>query len=200
MRDFGGDSAGDRPSSPREEVTRSTTESRNSDGVAANLGVLGGLGALGGLPAMTTWTLANPTEAVAIGVTGAEVLLGLPGQTTSYPTSNLAIRAQEIHSILDPIAQSRRTTAILRTNAGDLVAGGARDLSRAQRALLGPGEIGATLPGAHAEVTALDAAAKLGLEPQALAVIRAICPACAVPIERAGGIVTSPTTAEFPGH
>lgn len=87
---------------------------------------------------------------------------------------------------------------MLRTNSGDIVAGGARDLTPAQRALLGPGETAARLPGAHAEVTALQAAQKAGSTPQSLAVTRAICPQCAEAIEAGGGVLTSPTTAVFP--
>jgi tRNA(Arg) A34 adenosine deaminase TadA len=100
--------------------------------------------------------------------------------------------------VLDPIAQTQRTTAILRTNAGDIVAGGARDLVPAQRALLGPGEIAARLPGAHAELTVIQAAQKAGLSPEAMAVTRAICPQCASAIEASGGALTSRTTAIWP--
>lgn len=96
--------------------------------------------------------------------------------------------------MLDPIAQAQRTTAVLRTSGGDIVAGGARDLTPAQRALLGPGEIAAKLPRAHAEVTALQHAAGAGLSPEAMAVTRGICPQCAASIEASGGTLTSPTT------
>ncbi len=110
-----------------------------------------------------------------------------------------AARAAEIHGALDPIAQEMRTTAVLETSAGRIVASGARDLTPAQRALLGPGEVAAKLPGAHAEVTALDEAAKLGVAPESLAVTRPICPECAAFIEDTGGVLTGPTTAEWPG-
>jgi len=107
-------------------------------------------------------------------------------------------RAHEIHDALDCVAQTRRTTAALNTDMGRIIAGGGRDLDAAQKALLEEGEIAAKLPGAHAEVTALDAAAKLGATPEELAVTRAICPACADAIEAAGGRLTSPTTAVWP--
>jgi hypothetical protein len=47
--------------------------------------------------------------------------------------SLLERRAQQIHSALDPIAQTRRTTAVLQTDAGRIVAGGVRDLTPTQR-------------------------------------------------------------------
>jgi hypothetical protein len=109
--------------------------------------------------------------------------------------SLLERRAQQIHSALDPIAQTRRTTAVLQTDAGRIVAGGVRDLTPTQRALLGPGEIPARLPGAHAEVTALQKANQLGATPVAMATTRTICPRCAAVIEASGGTLTSPTTA-----
>jgi RHS repeat-associated protein len=109
-------------------------------------------------------------------------------------TAELEQRAQQIHSALDPIAQSRRTTAVLQTDAGRIVASGVRDLTPAQRALLGSGEIAARLPGAHAEVTALQTARQIGAIPEAMAVTRTICPQCAAMIEASGGTLTSPTT------
>ncbi len=84
---------------------------------------------------------------------------------------------------------------MLGTDAGDIVAAGGRDLSPAQRAMLGPGETAAKLPGAHAEVTALEGAAQAGAKPQALGVSRPICDACKATIEESGGTLTSPTTA-----
>ena len=108
--------------------------------------------------------------------------------------AGLAERAAQVHGALDPIAQAQRTTAALDSSLGRIIAGGARDLTPAQRALLGSGEIAAKLPGAHAEVTALNAARGLGATPEAMAVTRAICPACAAAIEASGGTITSPTT------
>ena len=110
----------------------------------------------------------------------------------------LAARADEIHSALDPIAQKLRTTAVLETSGGNIIAGGARDLSPAQRALLRQGEIAAKLPGADAEVTALSHANRLGLQPRAMAVTRTICPECAATIRASGGTLISPTTAIWP--
>ena len=100
---------------------------------------------------------------------------------------DLAARAAQVHEVLDPIAQGMRTTAALDTSAGRILAGGARDLTPAQRAALLPGEIAGSLPGAHAEVTAIQTAQQLGATPQSMAVTRAICPACAAAIEASGG-------------
>jgi RHS repeat-associated protein len=102
----------------------------------------------------------------------------------------LATRAQEIHQVLDPIAQARRTTAVLEAvdeagNVRTIVASSERTLSVAQRAALNPGEIAATGAG-HAEVTALNAAQASGLTPIAIGASRAFCPACAIAIRAAG--------------
>ncbi len=110
----------------------------------------------------------------------------------------LATRAREIHSTLDEVAQGMRTTAVLETHAGRIVASGGRDLDPVQRAMLNQGEFDAMLPRTHAEITALEYASKNGMRPQALAVTRKICPDCVTAIERSGGILTSPTTAIWP--
>lgn len=113
-------------------------------------------------------------------------------------TASLRSRAEGVHSVLHPIAQKQRTTAVLRTNGKDIVAGGALDLTPAQRAVLRPGEVAAKLRGAHAEVTALAHAKAGGLAPKALAVTRAICPRCAAAIEAVGGTLTSSTITIWP--
>lgn len=74
-------------------------------------------------------------------------------------------------------------------NGVDIVSSGGRDLSPAQRALAQDGDVLGRLPGAHAEVTALDAASKAGLNPTQIAVSRPICPACQTAIENSGGRV-----------
>ena len=64
--------------------------------------------------------------------------------------AQLAARARQVNGVLDPIAQSMRTAAVLRTSAGDIVAGGGRDLTAGQIASLNAGEIAATpMPGAQ---------------------------------------------------
>lgn len=91
------------------------------------------------------------------------------------------------------------TTEVLETKEGTrMAAGGTRDLSPAQRAALQPGEVAAKLPKAHAEVTALDHAAKNGLTPSRISTSNKICPDCARAVERSGGKVTHPKTATWP--
>jgi hypothetical protein len=129
----------------------------------------------------------------ADGVTG--VLVHNCSKTSAPNAGALEARAGQVHGALDPIAQNSRTTAVLRTDGGDIVAAGGRDLNPAQRAMLGEGETAAKLPGAHAEVTALDGAAKAGGKPEAIGVSRPICTDCQQAIEASGGTLTSPTTA-----
>jgi len=96
----------------------------------------------------------------------------------------------ELHSALDPIAQNSRTTAVMSTEEGtDILASGGRALSPAQRALANEGDILARSPGAHAEITALEAAEKAGLTPSEIAVSRAMCPPCQAAIEGSGGVI-----------
>jgi hypothetical protein len=103
---------------------------------------------------------------------------------------DLTARVAEIHGELDPIAQGMRTTAVLRTQEGtDILASGGEDLNPAQRALAGPGDILGSLPGEHAEATALETAFKNGLPPWELAVSRPICPDCQEVIARSGGVI-----------
>jgi RHS repeat-associated protein len=113
------------------------------------------------------------------------------GADAAEDAGGLAGRVDELHSELDPIAQGRRTTAIMSTEEGsDILASGGRDLSPAQRALANGGDILARSPGAHAEITALQAAEKAGLTPSELAVSRPICPACQAAIEDSGGVIS----------
>ncbi len=107
-------------------------------------------------------------------------------------------RAEQIAGVLDGVAQSKRTTAVLETSSGRLVAGGGRDLAPAQRGLLGPGETAARAPGLHAETTLLEEAARTGALPRALGASRPFCPACRAAIEDSGGILTGPRTAVWP--
>jgi hypothetical protein len=108
-------------------------------------------------------------------------------------------RVSQVHSALDRIAQSQRTTAVLETSDGTrIVASGGRDLTPSQRALLGRGEVAARFPNTHAELTALEHALQSGLRPARITVSRPFCDDCIKAIEAAGGKITSPTTAEFP--
>lgn len=114
------------------------------------------------------------------------------GSSVAAEDAGLVARANEVHGALDPIAQNSRTTAVLGTQEGpNVIASGGRDLSPIQRALAGPNDVLGRLPGAHAEVTALDAASNAGLTPSQMAVSRAICPACQAAIEQSGGQVGS---------
>ncbi|MBV9185818.1 MAG: hypothetical protein JO093_09345, partial [Acidobacteria bacterium] len=111
----------------------------------------------------------------------------------------LTAKAEQAHSVLDPIAQTNRTTAALRTSAGDIVGSGARDLTPAQRALVSQnGDAAAKLPGAHAEVTVLNQAARTGAAPQALASTRPFCSECVKAIQSAGGTILDALTAIWP--
>jgi RHS repeat-associated protein len=117
-------------------------------------------------------------------------------------TSRIAQRAQQIHDVLDPIAQNSRTTAVLVAQSDgadpvDILAGGGTDLSPAQRALAAATDILAKAPGLHAEVTAVQTAINLGLQPKAIAATRNICPACAELLEDTGAVLTSSRTAEW---
>jgi RHS repeat-associated protein len=110
----------------------------------------------------------------------------------------LAARAKEINGVIDPIAQSMRTTAVLRTTAGDIVASGGRDLTKAQIASLRAGEVSAApMPGAHAEVTAITDALNSGSTPQTLGVSRQICSECKAFIQSKGGTIIDPFTASW---
>jgi hypothetical protein len=88
-----------------------------------------------------------------------------------------------------------RTAAVLETSGGDIVGGGVRDLSPAQRAALNPGEIAAKLPQEHAEITVLQEAAARGLKPKAIGTSRDFCPDCIEALEEAGATITGPRTA-----
>ncbi|GGA46473.1 RHS repeat-associated core domain-containing protein [Dyella nitratireducens] len=110
-----------------------------------------------------------------------------------------AERVQGLTNLLDPVAQTKRTVAVLDTSQGTRVlASGGRDLSPAQRATQQAGEQLARQPGAHAEVTALNHAANNGLTPSSITTSRPICPSCQAAIQQSGGTVTSPTTAQWP--
>lgn len=110
----------------------------------------------------------------------------------------LAERATSIHSLLDPIAQNMRTTAVLSTKEGvNVLSSGGRDLTRQQRAMAGADDMIALSPTDHAEVTAVNGALKAGLTPNELGTSRAICPVCRSFLEGAGATITSPNTAKW---
>lgn len=66
--------------------------------------------------------------------------------------------------------------AVLATKEGkDVLAGGVRDLSPAQRALAGPDDVLGKAPGLHAETTAMKTAADEGLRPAAIGTSKDFC-------------------------
>lgn len=126
----------------------------------------------------------------------ATLALGVPEAAAG---ATVADRVAAIHGVLDPIAANRRTTAVLETTGGTrIVASGGRDLSRAQRSALQPGEVGARSPGEHAERTAIRYLFDNSLTPSQLAVSRPICFSCREAIEASGGRLTSSTSATWP--
>jgi hypothetical protein len=129
--------------------------------------------------------------------TNAAAALARSSPELSEDISALKLRLNDIHGAMDQFARRRRTSAILRTEGGDIVGSGGRDLSRAQEALLMPGEVGAKLPDAHAEVTVLSAALKAALRPRILVTSRRMCGSCVGTVQAMGGRITSPTTAIF---
>jgi RHS repeat-associated protein len=133
------------------------------------------------------------------GVVGSAVGANLPVTAATGELEAMHARVAEVHGVLDPIAQGKRTTSLLRTDAGDIVAGGAkRDLTPAQRAALKQGETSAKAPGVHAELTALGKAKAMGAKPESLVVTRPICANCASGIEDSGGRLINSKTAVWP--
>ena len=168
---------------------------------AAQWGALFGLGGgallAGRLGAAGLAGLAGPGAGLAPGF-GPSLGAGLAG--AGGASSGLLMRASQVHGALDRIAQSQRTTAVLQTSTGRIIASGSRDLTPGQLRILSAAETGAMVPGAHAEITALTVARALSQSPQAMAVTRAICPQCANFIQSTGGILTSPRTVIWPSR
>lgn len=109
-------------------------------------------------------------------------------RSVATESERLAGRVDDFHGALDPIAQNSRTTSVMSTREGvDIISSGGRDLSPAQRALAQDGDVLGRMPGAHAEVTSLDAATKVGLNPSQIAVSRPICAGCQIAIQNSGG-------------
>ncbi len=139
-------------------------------------------------------------EIVIGGTIAAEIASGVPNPVSApvSASAQVASKAQAIHDVLNPIAQNRRTTAVLRTATCDIAAGGGRDLTPAQRAVARSVEaVPSALPNAHAEVTAITHAQENGLIPKMIEVTRDICPACAAFIESSGGTITGPRSAKW---
>lgn len=166
-------------------------------GATGGVGILAefGTGALAAAATLTLGVEELTSAASGIPTVGAGAKASKATREVAAPT-DLAKRVDEIHSVLDTKAARHRTTGVLETTDGTrIVAGGVRDLSPAQRAALADGEVAAKQSGAHAEITALDKAAELGLSPSALATSWDICPDCANAIRNLGGVIIDARTA-----
>jgi hypothetical protein len=102
-------------------------------------------------------------------------------------------RAEELHSLLNPIARVMRTTAVLDAvdalgNKISLVASSRNTVGPAIRNALNVGEIAVKglTPRMHAEDKLLTAAGQLDLTPTAIYISRASCSACAALLSRFG--------------
>ena len=155
------------------------------------------------------FTPANKTQEVTAAVTrvaapGALGLVGMEAEAveivdmtaTSRTPSVLATRAEEIHGVLDPIAQSMRTTAVADVTNADgtistLVSSSRNTLAPAQRAVLQPGETAVAGAG-HAEETILNAAQQNGQTVNTMGVSRTPCPTCQQKLDQAGVQVQGP--------
>jgi RHS repeat-associated protein len=163
-------------------------------GEAVIQGGLAGLNLLdSGLEAFTLGRL--PAGSVVLAASGEEA----GRRTLVEEVDRLAERAEQVHDVLDDIAQAKRTTAVLATDEGvDVVGSGTRDLSPAQREALQSGEVAAKLAGEHAEVTVITHAQNTGLTPSTLASKWDICPTCQAFIEKAGGVLNDVRSAFWP--
>jgi len=163
-------------------VGLSDKESFSAGQFAKETAIGGALGAVGG--------------AAAKGISaGVSRLAGRGVASAADDLPRLGDKTARVHSALnDDIAQNMRTTASMSTRQGrDVIAGGKRDLSPAQRAATDLGDLLPRLPRQDAEVTAITGAQKEGLTPAAMSVSRPICPACQSFIEETGGRLVSPT-------
>ncbi|MBU3922105.1 MAG: RHS repeat-associated core domain-containing protein, partial [Alphaproteobacteria bacterium] len=158
--------------------------------VASTAGVAaGGACAAGGCQAAGATLLANAATVNAAGI-GAAQMLGDPGQSGSGVVDDIkaamSARVDEIHNILDPIAQKMRTTATATTASGrTFVASSENLLSPAQRSALTLDEQAASGIG-HAEMTAINAAEEAGETVVGVAASRQFCPACEAEIKKRG--------------
>jgi hypothetical protein len=117
-------------------------------------------------------------------------------------TQPLADTASRVSGVLDSIAQNHRVVAVLQTSEGTFIAGsGARGLTREQRDAImveGATQVPMAGEGVHAEIAALKFAETRG-KPQFIAASQPFCATgCREAIQKAGGLITSPTAAVFP--
>ncbi len=123
---------------------------------------------------------------------GKRLLNRITRKTGDAGTSNAAVRAQQIHRVLDPRARQMRTTAVTETAEGTrVVSSSNRRLTPAQRSSLSANEIEGVGRG-HAEVTGVNAARAQGLTPTGTAASRPICPNCAEELKQQGVRLLSP--------
>jgi RHS repeat-associated protein len=138
----------------------------------------------------TAISVAAITAAVVNGAV-ARVAASQAGANTAGANSNvLKVRADQIHSTLDPRAQRARTTAVTEAVGPDgsvtrIVSSSERRLSPVQRQALQAGEIEGIGVG-HAEVTGVNAAREMGLMPRATAASRSMCSSCAQFLDQQG--------------
>lgn len=99
----------------------------------------------------------------------------------------------------DTIAYKQRMVAVVTTDGRSVVGGGVRDLTPAQRDMLGKGEIPGKLLREHGEVTAVtEAVLSRGLIPRAIGTSMDFCDLCELFIQETSGIITGPRTAIWP--
>ncbi|WP_430733402.1 hypothetical protein [Ectothiorhodospira lacustris] len=149
------------------------------------------------------WDAVFDAKAIAVDAALGAVGAGLASKATalyqSARSAGLANQANRVHGVLDPIAQGRRTTAVLSTSEGRIVAGGARDLTPAQREVARSlGLDTAKQAGVHAEVTAIQQAQQQGAKLTAMETTRTICPSCTAFIGATGGQISG-TSVVWPG-
>jgi hypothetical protein len=117
-------------------------------------------------------------------------------------TQPLAEQAARVAGLLDSRAQNHRVVAVLQTSEGTFIAGsGSEGLRRVQRDEVMAAkaiQVPAAGEGVHAEIAALKFAENRG-KPQFIAASQPFClNGCREAIRKAGGLITSPTTAVFP--
>jgi hypothetical protein len=134
--------------------------------------------------------------------TRAEIGELIHAHRVAQSTQPLADIASRIASLVKPFAQKFRTVSVLKTPTGTFIAGsGDVELEPDQRDAVGAaGATEVPVAGIHAEIAALDYAKSRGELPQFIGASRPFCPPCRTELESRGGLITSPTTAVFPGN
>ncbi len=137
---------------------------------------------------------------IRLGVIGVKAGIAAVRSGPALAKDATAALAKKVHSVLDPIAQKQRATAVLSTDKATLVGSGVRDLSPTQKTLATQLGLQPTKKaGAHAEVTVIDAAKKIGAKPSSLSVAgQKICSSCATRITESGGRLIDDSTAIWP--